>query len=149
MAMSRAPAVSHGTPLITNTRPVSPVPSAPDATEQRFRRLEQHVASLESRVSSLEPLTATQFVAVLAGSTAGLVFNVVELRQHAIVDPVLRGALGGDTNVRIGKRLRAVAGQHLGGFVLQRVTRDKSGVLWVVGVADLHAHAGAATDQRV
>jgi hypothetical protein len=112
-------------------------------TEALLRR----VLALEARVAALEPASDAQLLAAIAGSVAGHVFNVAELRAHARVDADLARVLRGLTNRQLGKRLRALAGQDVGGFVLQRVGRDEAGIVWAVSAVDLHADAGISTNR--
>jgi hypothetical protein len=60
------------------------------------------------------------------------------------VDANLRRVLGALTNRQLGKKLQRLAGRDCGGLVLQRVGRDGIGVIWGVGVADLHDDAGVS-----
>jgi hypothetical protein len=123
-----------------------PVTASPDPIEARFCSLERHVAELESRLTAVEPLTDAEFLKAVATSVKGRVFNTLELRRHARVDSDLRRALGTHTNLQLGKKLERLAGRPIGGFVLQRIKRDETGVLWAVGLADLHDDAGADDD---
>jgi hypothetical protein len=117
---------------------------SPHSLEARCEKLERHIADLQSRLSALEPLTDAEFLKVIATSVQGRVFNVIELRHHARVDANLRRVLGALTNRQLGKKLQRLAGRDCGGLVLQRVGRDGIGVIWGVGVADLHDDAGVS-----
>jgi hypothetical protein len=113
----------------------------PSREAKRIARLERLYAALAARVDQLErerkssaldlPNDAA-FVARLAASTAGHAFNVAELRQHAAIDTALAADLHGLSNIAIGKRLRALAGREHGGFVLERVGRERGGAVWIV-----------------
>ena len=83
----------------------------------------------------------------LAASVQGHVFSILELRAHARVDQDLRRAIRALTNQQLGKRLQDLAGRDVGGFVVQRVTRDANGVVWAVSATpDLHAGGGVSVE---
>jgi hypothetical protein len=124
----------------------SKLAATPDRIVDRICQLERHIADLQSRLAALEPLTDAAFLKVVATSVQGRVFTATELRHHARVDADLRRALGTLSNVQLGIKLGKLAGRNIGGLVLQRVGRDGSGVLWCVGVADLHDDGGFSVD---
>jgi hypothetical protein len=105
-------------------------------------------ADLAARERDLPCHDDVRFVAAIAASVQGRVFSLMELRAHARrVDSVLQRAIGTLTNQQLGKKLRDLAGRDFGGLVVERVTRDASGVIWAVSVApDLHGHTGAAAE---
>jgi hypothetical protein len=75
------------------------------------------------------------------------VFSIRELRAHARVDPDLQRVIGALTNQQLGKKFQDLAGRDVGGFVLERVTRDEHGVVWAVSATpNLHAGAGLSAE---
>lgn len=89
-----------------------------------------------------------RFVAAVAASVQGRVFSIAELRAHALIHGDLQRAIGALTNQRLGKKLRDLAGRDVGGFVVTRVTRDESGVVWAVSAtSDLQGGAGLGADR--
>lgn len=80
--------------------------------------------------SQHEPLVRA--IAAAAGSAA---FTVSELLQHALVDPALRDAINGLSGRQLGRLLRRIEGQELGGLMVERLGEDGTGVLWVLRVS--------------
>jgi hypothetical protein len=106
----------------------------PDNPTRRLQALEARVAQLEALVL---PLDDHVWLAMLAEATQGAIFSVHELRQHAVVVPVLRQALGRFTAKQLGKTLHRIAdGRPRGAFTLERLTRERGGWVWRVVPAD-------------
>lgn len=111
----------------------------PDPIDTLLRRIDD----LEARVAALEPANDAAFVAAIAASVKGRVFNVAELRTHARIDADLGRVLRGLTSRQLGNRLRTLANRPINGLVLQRVGRDEAGCIWTV----LHAASGLGSSE--
>jgi hypothetical protein len=109
---------------------------------ERLATLEGTVAVLSPRLVAVEPVSDADFLAVVATSAAGRVFNVEELVAHARVDSELRRVLRGQQGRQLGNKLRTLANRHINGYVLERVGRDEAGCIWTV----LHADAGFSVE---
>ena len=109
--------------------------------------LERRVAALEQARErrSVSAEDHALFVMAIAAAIGGAAFTASELRPH----PELQQALGSLTVRQIGKRLRALAGREMAGYVVVRIGREGSGVLWSVQVAHLHTHPSAGAEGRV
>ncbi len=67
-------------------------------------------------------------VAAIAQAAGGAAFTVAELLQHALVDPALRAAINGQSGRQLGRLLRRIEGQELGGLVVERIGEDGGAV---------------------
>jgi hypothetical protein len=127
---------------------------SPDTIIALLRELRAGQLMLNAKVDALRADLARRRVPpddgplllAIATATAGRVFSSKELRAHARADADLAQALGRLSSRQIGKRLRALAGRDVGGFVVRRVGRDGDGTIWTVQVAHLHTGAGAVAD---
>lgn len=104
---------------------------------ERLAHIEQRLERLERpRGSNADDVV---FVAAIARAVRGCVFSAHELRAHARVDAELAQAMGSCSSRHVGKRLRRLSGQAIGGFTIVRVGRDAAGTVWALQVVeDLH-----------
>jgi hypothetical protein len=92
---------------------------------------------------------AGKLLAVIAEHVGDRVFSSAELVTHARLAPALRFAIvesfGALNARRIGKWLRRVEGQVLGGLRVERIGADALGVAWrVCRVSDSETHVAQA-----
>ena len=111
--------------------------------EARLVALELAVEDLRRRIPAPTDADDGAFVATIAVAVKGCAFSSDELRRHAKVDPALARVIRDDTAVQVGRRLRALLGRDVGGWIVERIGRDASGIVWGVVPARLHAEASA------
>ena len=111
-------------------------PALVPETEARIRTLEAAVQTLTARLNALEPVSDADFLAVVATSVEGRVFDVEELVAHARVAPALHRGGGAKRAGQGGTRPKvATAGPSAGynrrtassGYVRQQEGRGNSG----------------------
>ena len=118
---------------------------SPDV-EQRIEALEAAVAALQRR---LAPVDDVEFVRTIEARVKGRVFSAAELVNHVSVDKALARVVSSQSAVEIGRRLRRLMGHDVDGWMIARVTRDASGIVWAVVPCALHAGAGIELDADV
>jgi len=94
-------------------------------------RAERHLAALRARARDALIVAIVRVV----GSRC---FTASEVIAHAPLDPGLASALraAGATNaVRLGKRLKGVAGQAVRGVRVEHIGDEREGAVWVVRLA--------------
>lgn len=106
-----------------------------DLLQQNRRPSSDLPHSLRARV---DPAADARFVATIAATVQGRVFTANELVMHARVDDALAQVLGPLTAGQVGRRLRALMGCDIGGWMVERIGRDADGVLWHVVASALH-----------
>jgi hypothetical protein len=124
-------ATAHKSSLAVQAVDEQPAPAWARALVERIERVEADLAAL------LEPLAARKgtdaaFVAAIAASVHGRVFSARELVRHSSVDAQLGQVLRRQSSIQVGRRLRTLLGKDCGGWTIQRVGRDGSGIIWHV-----------------
>lgn len=120
-------------------------------TEVRGLRADLRTAGRQTATGSTsEPVDPAEFLATIADSVKGHPFTAGELLAHAAVDVDLAHALQGVTTARqLGKRLQVLADRTINSLRLERISRDATGLIWLVQVVDLQSDAGHDGDGGV
>jgi len=133
-------------PAPDRDRAPTPVRPTDDPLRALVGRLSADLAAVCERVAVLERAARVHadddvaLMAALVAAVGACVFSAAEILDHATIDRDLHAALRSRRTAKaVGLRLRGIADQPLGGFVLRRVGRDEHGILWGLQVAsDLH-----------